>query len=199
MASISCTGDILALGVQRVGFMSGSFDPPHDSHLAVMEQVLLDGQVDHVMVCAHSCNPEKIERLTPIEHRLAMLQALISSSNLADRISTCDPSAIHGIENLTFLQSVERLQNLGLEVWVVRGQDAIRDHYPDDLRKVPHIVIPRQGYENHPNEVLRGKFLMTRPIGKNSSTAVREQLKRGIPHPVPAVDRYIREKRLYSG
>lgn len=198
MGRVSCTTDMLELGVRRVGFLAGSFDPPHDAHLRLMESPLIDGHVEHIMVCAHSCNPEKIDRLTDISHRIEMLGALIATSEYAEKISICDPRAMHGIENLTFQQSVRQLVELGVEVWVVRGQDAIHDGYAQELRGLPHIVVPRQGYENQPERVLTGSCVITRPIGNNSSTAVRAQLAKGLSHPVAAVDRYIREQKLYT-
>lgn len=197
MARICTANDILGLGVCRIGFLGGSFDPPHEGHLRLMERVLLDEHVDHLIVCPHSLNPAKMHRLADIFHRLQMVDILISRSDISSRISTCDPCFVHGLQNSEFHTVAVQLMMSGLEVWIVLGQDAVRRDYSEWLRNLPHIVVSRMGYSSGSNDVLTGPVVLAPPVGNHKSCSVRAQLSDGLPHPIPEVDLYIRTEALY--
>ena len=46
----------------KYGFFLGSFDPPHLGHFAVVEKVLKEGLVDHVIMVPAPQNPWKKEK-----------------------------------------------------------------------------------------------------------------------------------------
>ena len=198
MRRICSIPDILDLNVRKIGFLAGSFDPPHDGHLHLMERVLLEGHVDHIVVCPHSHNPAKKHRLADMPHRLQMVDALTSHSVVRDSISTVDPWFLHGHQNAEFHDVVTQLTTSRLEVWIVAGQDAVPNNYFESHRSLPHVIVPRKGYSNRPSDVLSGPLVVTAPIEDNASSSVRTKLSDGVAHPIPAVDSYVKTKNLYE-
>jgi len=195
---IGASRQLLDLGARRLGFFSGTFDPPHDGHLRLMERVLGGRHVDCVVVCPHNHNPRKQANRVDMIHRVAMLERLLEHSQEAARLFLCDPLFLHGLQNKAFhLISCEpRLH--GREPWLVRGRDALRPGYCPVLAKLPHVVVPRDGAGNAGlQDILSAGYVVTTPIADNSSTNVRAILAAGGFHPVNTIDQYIRTEGLY--
>jgi nicotinate-nucleotide adenylyltransferase len=55
----------------RIGVFGGSFDPPHKTHLNIVQDVLLQDLVDHVIVIPSYIREDKTNVICP-EHRLNM-------------------------------------------------------------------------------------------------------------------------------
>jgi nicotinate-nucleotide adenylyltransferase len=67
-------------GGQRIGVFGGTFDPPHHGHLVAATNVRHDLALDRVLlVVANRPWQKEVQRaVTPAEHRLAMVAALVA-------------------------------------------------------------------------------------------------------------------------
>lgn len=70
---------------ERIGVIGGTFDPPHYAHLVLAENGLAQLHLDRVLFVPAGRPPHKPdEPITPVDHRLAMLDEAI-----ADNASFC--------------------------------------------------------------------------------------------------------------
>ena len=71
----------------KYGFFLGSFDPPHLGHFAVVEKVLKEGLVDHVIMVPAPQNPWKKEKPASLGIRYWMCVDGIKELGLLDHAS----------------------------------------------------------------------------------------------------------------
>ncbi|MGC8839477.1 MAG: nicotinate-nicotinamide nucleotide adenylyltransferase, partial [Anaerolineae bacterium] len=70
----------LAPGVRRVGLLGGTFDPIHWGHLIMAEEARQGAGLDQVLFLPAGEPPHKVgQAITPIAHRLQMVQLAIAS------------------------------------------------------------------------------------------------------------------------
>ncbi|HEX7594142.1 MAG TPA: nicotinate-nucleotide adenylyltransferase [Anaerolineae bacterium] len=63
----------------RIGVLGGTFDPPHNGHLAIAQAALTQLQLAEVLFAPTHQPPHKLgNAITPIEHRLAMVRLAIA-------------------------------------------------------------------------------------------------------------------------
>lgn len=68
---------------QRIGLLGGSFNPPHEGHVAVAETGLKRLQLDHVWFLVTPGNPLKSKgSLPPVRERMAACRALIEDRRM---------------------------------------------------------------------------------------------------------------------
>jgi nicotinate-nucleotide adenylyltransferase len=143
-----------------VALYSGSFNPPHLGHLALMEAVLARGLVEQVLVFPHSLNVGKRHDLVAIDHRVNMLRLLLAGSPRAAALHICDPDFCHGFhDHVAYLAEC-----LGGEryVAILIGSDSLcRDDYPADLLRYRHLVHLR-----------RDTGPVTLPVGINADSVM---------------------------
>jgi len=176
-----------------VAFFGGSFNPPHVAHqlvaLYVLETVVVD-ELWLVPCCKHPFD----KALAPYAHRLRMCE--LAAAALGPRVKVSDIERRLGGESHTLVTiKALRAEHPEHEFLLVVGAD-IEPELPlwygadELLRSVPRIVIGRGGFSG-------GSELAMPAL---SSTEVRARLGRGEPVAglLPrAVERYIREQRLY--
>ena len=188
--------DLVSLPGARLAFFAGSFNPIHCGHMKVAEFVLRE-YVDHVIIGVHSHNAKK--NLIPIQERLELIIRLCSLSFFNSRICLIDPSFFNGIENRRFVDLARKLVNLGLEVFILKGQDTLisRTNYP--LSEFPHLVHNRGGEERSLDGIVNAPIMRIKNISTMSSTKVRERLSAGKRvYPCDDIEDYIKGKQLYA-
>ena len=81
----------------RIGLFGGTFDPPHQAHLAASLLALKRLKLDRVWWLVTPGNPLKNTRgLAPLAERIAAARALTASSaHRRDRSRSCHQDAIH--------------------------------------------------------------------------------------------------------
>lgn len=183
----------------NIALLGGSFNPPHNGHLMIAQQVLDFTNIDEVWFLPnYDQTPPK--PVASCEDRLSMTRLLdlphtqVSTIEMDNKL---DGETIHILPYLpkehsfSFIIGSDQLANFHL--WL---------DYEELLQRLPFFVFPRYGYPNEP--LYAGMTMISDEIlvGSNiSSTKIRERAKRGlsIDQFVPqAIADYIEEKGLYK-
>jgi cytidyltransferase-like protein len=125
--------------VSRLGIFGGTFDPIHHGHLIVAEVLKEELQLSRVLFLPAGQPPHKIGRpITPIAHRLAMLQ-LALQGNPHFAISYVDvrrPGPCYTVDSLTLL----RREYSDAELVFLMGEDSLHDlptwHEPNRIAEL---------------------------------------------------------------
>src|SRR5947209_8042092 len=76
--------------LMRLGIIGGTFDPIHNAHLFIAEEARVRAGLERVLFVPNGTPPhKKLSQVTPVEHRLAMLELAVQS-NSAFAISTVE-------------------------------------------------------------------------------------------------------------
>jgi len=167
-------------GRKRIAIYGGTFDPVHDGHLAVAQNVLSLFALDEVLfIPAHVAPHKRGREVTPGLERYAML-ALATQSYERLRISTIEldaPERPYTIDTLARLQAEVGPQ---ARLFFMMGADSWADittwrEWEKLLRMSDHIVVTRPGYEmnaEHVTEDVRERIVDLR--GAQAEAAARE-------------------------
>ncbi len=192
-------------GARRLGIFGGTFDPPHNAHLALARSALQELQLDAVHWIAAAQPWQKARKITEAGHREAMLHAAIDGEPrfVLDRIELERAGPSYTLDTVKSLRAADTDaqwfliigadQYAGLHTW--RGWQQL-------LGLVTLAVANRPGLMPPVNmEVLRTPHqVVPLPMLDISSTDIRERVARGqaidalVP---PAVARYIYSHALY--
>jgi nicotinate-nucleotide adenylyltransferase len=182
----------------RIGVMGGSFDPPHDGHLALARAAAAQLHLDRVLLVPAAQPPHKPGGSTiPAERRMAMVSAAVQGDAVleASSVEIDRPGPSYTADTL------ERLAADGPddELWFILGADQLegfRDwSRPDRIVELARLAVAsRPGAGDPAMDFLAGAVAAGRvdvidmPEVPISSTEVRERLARGedISHLVPA-------------
>jgi len=197
----------------NIGVLGGTFDPVHNGHLIVAEEVKTRLNLAEVIFVPAGQPWLKADRpISPAEHRHQMLRLAIADKPHF-KLSTIEmeragPS--YTIDTIAELQG--KLDN-GDELFFILGWDSLAElpqwREPKRLIKLCYLVaVPRPGYPRPKLKALEASIpdisqrvmLMKEPEIDISASAIRERVARGLPirHLVPeAVNRYIKEHGLY--
>lgn len=193
-------------GPKRIGVFGGSFDPIHVGHLAISREALRRCGLDVVLFIVAAVPPHKKEPDASVEHRLRMVELAVEDEPdfQPSRIEIERDGASYTAETLRELRAIYP----GASFYLIVGADSAIDFSswktPDAVIEMANVVIaPRPGFD--PSEMeprLRSEaHVLQSPEIDVSSTIIRKRTREGKPvgSLVPAaVDRYIREHRLYS-
>jgi nicotinate-nucleotide adenylyltransferase len=182
----------------RTAIFGGTFDPIHAAHLVVAHEAAEKFSLDRVLFIP-AANPPHKEAGASYEHRYKMVElACAGQPGLV-------PSRLEeGREKSYSFHTIERVKDLGGEVFFVIGADAfaeIRTWYcwEDVLRSVEFIVVARPGhaFTSPPGARVHRLDTVALPV---SSSEIRNALARGETPPElpPAVAAYIRANGLYG-
>jgi len=182
----------------RIGVMGGSFDPPHDGHLALARAAAAQLHLDRVLLVPAAQPPHKPGGSTiPAERRMAMVSAAVQDDAVleASSVEIDRPGPSYTADTL------ERLAADGPddELWFILGADQLegfRDwSRPGRIVELARLAVAsRPGAGDPAMDFLAGAVAAGRvdvidmPEVPISSTEVRERLARGedISHLVPA-------------
>ncbi len=182
----------------HIMLFGGSFDPPHNGHLAVADHVVQANIADKVWFVPCAKHPFA-KHLSPTSHRVAMLKVLRAHTITLFEAESDQPS--YSIDTLEHFSSTQPHHSFS---WLI-GSDQLPSfqkwhRYADLLKRYTVYVYPRTGFPlDHLLPGMTG--LHTMPTIDISSTDVRARVKRHQPidEMVPlAVAQYIQEKKLYT-
>lgn len=193
----------------RIGVFGGSFDPPHNGHLAVAVAVKEHLHLDEVMFVPANKNPLKSRKTSSVKDRSEMVKLAIQDEpgfSFSD-IETTRPGPSFAVETMDELKLVHPA-----DYWFVLGADALKDilewKNPQRLITLCRLaVVERRGDQianivhRLPNDFGYAIDIVPMPQVPVSSSRIREDVMRGAPvgHWLkPAVLEYINKVGLYK-
>ncbi|MDH4138291.1 MAG: nicotinate-nucleotide adenylyltransferase [Anaerolineae bacterium] len=197
----------------RVGVFGGTFDPIHIGHLVIAEEAWMELELERVVFIPAGLPPHKLDHvMSPVEHRLAMVElAIASNPHFAvsrvdiDRFGPC-----YTVDTIEFLRDE---WGGGVEIYFIMGSDSLLDiltwHNPRRLiRLCRFAVVSRPGYQVDFDELdallpgVASRVQMLNAPGLDiSSTDIQRRVREGlsIKYQVPeAVEDYIYQHKLYQ-
>ena len=191
----------------RTALYFGSFNPPHNGHIAIGRHAVESGYADRVIYVVSPQSPFKsLEELAPETDRLAMLSMAVDECGISGFATVSDMEFSMPRPSYTF-DTVKRLKedNPKAELVLMIGADNVagfdRWHRAEELKRLLDeiLVYPRRGYSDPLPSWCRP--MTGAPLFDVSSTELRERLRsqgevaRLLPR---RVENYIREKGLYA-
>lgn len=193
----------------KIALFGGRFDPPHNGHTAIANEILKVEDIDEVWLVPdnkHQWNPI----IASTTDRLKMLELMIQDSRfkIQDlRIKVSDVAIRLGGSTVTYDVVSQLKTETNYEFVFVCGSDQIPSFHKwtkwNELEKVlTFIIIARKDYpvENLPTNCRLLSDKSYEPL-EDSSTKIRQLLKEGksIHGLVPEkVEEYIIEHKLYK-
>ena len=197
--------------MSRLGIFGGTFDPIHHGHLIVAEVLKEELQLSRVLFLPAGQPPHKTGRpITPIAHRLAMLQ-LALQGNPHFAISYVDvrrPGPCYTVDSLTLL----RREYSDAELVFLMGEDSLHDlptwHEPNRIAELALLgVALRPGIEVDLETIFalvpaaRDRVILVPvPLIQIAASDIRRRVAEGrtIRYQVPlVVEEYIARHGLY--
>lgn len=194
----------------RIGCLFGTFDPPHNGHLAIADHMLKRAGLDQVWLVVTPLNPFKQGRpISPDAHRMAMVRLAVQGRTnvLASGFELDLPKPSYTADSLRFMR--ERWPHHAFDLIIGSDNLATFHNWKDPGTILEHhrlLVYPRDGFQEHLQaSAYHGSpqvhVVADAPMVRVSSTQVRAAIARWEPVDdlVPAaVISYIREFRLYG-
>lgn len=181
--------DLRADAKKKIGFLGGSFNPPHLGHVAIAQQILEEGWVDQVWVVPCWEHPFD-KKLIPFQHRFEM--SLLAFAPLGEKVEVLEVEKRLGGKSYT-LRTIQHLKRSHPEVqfFLILGQDAAQEvkqwyRYEELKESVEWLTIPRGPQSTIPNV---------------SASVVRKALRKGesLEEVLPkSVIQYIQKEKLYQ-
>lgn len=194
----------------NIGCLFGTFDPPHNGHVAIAEHMLRTQGLDKVWLVVTPQNPfKKGHTIGPDHHRLAMVRlAVMGHAGLEASGFELDlPKPNYTADSLSFM----RLRWPEHRFDLIIGSDnlAVFHQWKDAEDILEHhrlLVYPREGFQQHlASTIYHGhpgvRVLSDAPMLPHTSTDARADLRAW--HAVEdrldeAVISYIRQHELYK-
>lgn len=135
----------------KIGIFGGTFNPIHQGHLAIAEEVLKSVGLDWVLLIPAGRPPHKKERkVLPAKHRMEMARLAVQGHK---KIEASDLEIARGGKSYTIetVKALERNYPKGTEFYLILGLDAFLEfptwRSPKELTTRCHIVVvSRPGY-----------------------------------------------------
>jgi len=197
---------------ERHGVFGGTFDPPHIGHLILAAEACADLNFDCLLWVLTPVPPHKLDQpITPIEHRLAMLElAIADNANFQlSRIEMDRPGPHYMVDTMRLLAD----QHPSTDLILLIGGDSLRDlptwYQPADLISACQEigVIRRPGDTLDLSAVERAvpgtqakvRFVDA-PLLEISSSDIRRRIREKLPfryYLSQSVYEYILDNKLY--
>ena len=191
---------------RRIGLFGGTFDPPHEAHVALARLALTELSLDELRWIPAGEPWQKARAITPAAHREAMVR-LAMGDEPRFLLERCEVRR-HG-HSFT-LDTVRELQAArpGAEWFLIIGQDQFANlhtwrDWRELLARVSLAVANRPGVvrEPHADVQAAARHVVPLPMLDIASTDIRARVAAGqdITALVPAgVARYIEANHLYQ-
>jgi nicotinate-nucleotide adenylyltransferase len=197
---------------QRIGIFGGTFDPPHLAHLLLASEAAHQFKLSRVLWVLTPDPPHKGDQIiTPVEHRLVMLNLTITDNPLFEisRLELDRPGPHYTVDTIRQLAAQEPNSDLVLLI----GGDSLHDlpnwRLPSDLVTAVHLigVMRRPGDSVNlstleasiPGLTAKVRFVDTL-LQDISSSEIRRRAANGEPYRYyvsSSVYQYIVENNLY--
>lgn len=197
--------------MKRIGIFGGTFDPVHNGHLIMAENVKDQMHLDTVLFIPSGNPPLKNpDNITDAAHRVNMLKLAVEDNPAFSvseiEINTTSDEPSYTVNTLMKLR--EQYSEEQSKLYLIIGMDQLIDlHKWKDPGKLffltEVVIINRPGYliQQVENEYSRRGIFVPVPNIDISSTDIRFRIgeKRTIRYLVPnKVEKYILENKLYQ-
>lgn len=173
----------------RIGVMGGTFDPPHDGHLALARAAAAQLDLDRVMLVPAAEPPHKPGGATmPATQRMALVRAAVDG----DAVLEASSEEIDRPGPSYTADTLERIAgaNPGADLWFILGADQLEGFpgwsRPDRIVQIARLAVAsRPGAGDPAMDFLAGAVAAGRvdvvdmPEIPISSTEVRARIARG--------------------
>lgn len=183
----------------RIGIFGGVFNPPHNGHLLIAQQVLDFTDIEEVWFLPNYGQHPPKPNVASAEDRLAMTKLLVLPKTKASSIEIDNQLDGNTINLLPLLPQEHTYRFIMGSDWLPTFH--LWGKYKELLKKIPFIIFPRSGHQNTPlyeNMTLLENKLMI--VSNISATKIRDRIKLGMPIDQlvsPAVTQYIQHHGLY--
>lgn len=140
------------MSARRIGVFGGTFDPVHNGHLQLAEHAIKEVHLSQLLFVPAATPPHKHGEITPLSHRLAMLNLVCKESPnfLYSSIEAELPRPSYTVDTL---EELLKRYPANTELYFIIGGDAFLDlmtwkSYAAILTMVKMVVSPRVGYSN---------------------------------------------------
>lgn len=187
--------------MRKIGILGGTFDPPHNGHLLIANEVLEFLGLNEIWFLPNSKPPHKSTSGTSTNDRVNMLEKAISdhAQFKVEKIELERSGPSYTYDTMELLHQ----KNDGTEFYFIIGADMV-EYLPkwykiDDLLKLVTFVGVQR-----PEHVLQTSYpviYLDIPEFAVSSSLIRERVKNGntIHYLTPdSVIQYIKEHQLYG-
>lgn len=198
---------------KRYGILGGTFDPIHNGHLFIAQQVLEELELDHVIFIPNRVSPLKNEAQVTSPYHRGIMTEIATLDNPCFHVS---PMELYRSGPSYSIETVQQLmmENPDTDFFFIAGTDVLMDldswkDYKELLNLVTFVVVTRAGFMNEALDQKIQYFIdhfegsiikLTIPLIEISSTSIRNRVKagQGISYWVPAgVEAYIKKHGLY--
>jgi len=187
----------------KIGIFGGSFNPVHNSHIKIVEEVLNRGFVDEIWIVP--CGSHAFEKnLIDPEKRLKMLELVFGRDK---RVKILRIEIDSNEKNYT-LDTIKNLKNKfpEHEFYFVIGSDVTGEYkkwyrHEELSKEVKFIVYLRKSYKIKNDKGMIIYKIINKNLSDISSTEIRNLIKdkKNISKFVPReVENYIKENNLYK-
>ncbi|MCC7451134.1 MAG: nicotinate-nucleotide adenylyltransferase [Anaerolineae bacterium] len=201
------------MAAPSIGVFGGTFDPPHVGHLILAESACDALDLSQVLFVPAADPPHKHTlAITPIQHRLAMLQTAIANNPrfVISDVDLARPGPHYTADTLRIL----REQHPAATLYFLLGGDSLYDlptwREPDKIIAQAKLAVMRRPGADIDVSRLEAQLpgiagcvvFVDAPMIGISATTLRERMRRGhsIRYQVPeAIERYITDHQLYKG
>ena len=195
----------------RLGVFGGTFDPPHQGHLALAEWARAELELDRVLFVPAGRPPHKRgAALSEVSHRVAMTRLAVRG-NTAFAVSTVE-AARRGPSWTADTVRTLAARHPRARLHLLMGADMFATfaswREPAEIARHAVLVVALRPGTRVPRRIPkvaregRGVLWLGNPVLEVSSSALRQRARRGhsLRYLVPdAVERYIARHGLYDG
>ena len=197
----------------KIGVLGGTFDPIHNGHLAVAEEVRKRLNLDRVLFVPTGHPWMKIGReISSAEHRVGMMRLAIADKPYYS-LSTIEIEREGPSYTFDTLAELWARLEAGDELYFIVGWDSLAElpqwkEAARIIRLCKLVAVPRPGYPHPDLELLEASIpglserviILDKPEVDISASEIRERVAKGLSISglvTEAVERYIREEGLY--
>ncbi|WLR49914.1 nicotinate-nucleotide adenylyltransferase [Bacillus tianshenii] len=187
--------------MKRVGIIGGTFDPPHNGHLLIAEEVRSALSLEQIWFMPSNVPPHKERKVTDSMHRIEMVRRAIGENQhfAMQLIEFERDGRSYTIDTLKLLKQ----QHPDTEFFFIIGADMVeylpKWHRIDELMEIVQFVgVKRPGYQFQTDYPVQ---YVDVPQFDVSSTSLRERFEKGrnTVYLLPdIVKNYIEENQLYG-
>ncbi|MBA7480305.1 Nicotinate-nucleotide adenylyltransferase [subsurface metagenome] len=198
----------------NIGVMGGTFDPIHNGHLMVAEEVRTRLNLAEILFVPAGQPWLKTDTpISPAEHRIQMVRLAIAGKPYFG-LSTIEVERAGPTYSVDTVAKLKAQLGAGDELFLILGWDSLAElpqwREPSQLIEMCHlVVVPRPGYPTPDLNSLEAAIsglsqrvvFLDGPEIDISASEIRDRVARGLSvhHLVPEpVNRYIKEHRLYT-